>query len=300
VKRPKLKRKTNYGNVIFEKPDYDELRKEYTILDMHTHSERSHDCQIHLKDMLKKAAKFGFGLAVTDHVRAENSIRACKQKKVLVVPGIEVNSIENKELLIYFYSAKDLQEFYEKYIKPYVTIKKEDKRKIITKRLQIVIVKKKMQQILEESEKYSCLQSIPHPYTLPTRRSHIFYSRKKRRELFKDIEGIEVINASMTRHINKQAMRWAKKSGKSITGGSDGHTLAEIGSAVVATHATTVEGVLESIRKRKNLVIGHELKYSQSLRDYIASQRYKKKEGIQKILHLEKEVHEKLLKEFFK
>lgn len=262
--------------ILFQEPGLKELKKDYTFVDMHVHTNYSSDCKTPVNALLKKAAKLGIGLSITDHVRAEAAIKAAKQKKVLIIPGIEVNCYENKEVLFYFYSVKDLKDFYEKYVKNRIIIKKE-REPGLTKKFKIVIVNTKIKEMIEKADKYNCLLSLPHPYTFPTKRSHHFFARKKRRDLLKKIHAIEVFNASMPRQMNKKATKWALKENKAFTAGSDAHNINEVGEGVVASKANNVEEFLESIRKKKNLVIGKEIKLSKVLKEFIDSMKYKRK-----------------------
>lgn len=260
--------------IFFQEKGFEELKKDYNLVDMHVHSKYSHDRTMPIANILKKASKLGIGIAMTDHVRVEGAIRAAKQKKVLVIPGIEINSYENKEILLYFYSPKELSEFYEKYIKNKVMIKKNDK-KGITKRFKIVIVNSKMRDIIERANEYNCVKSIPHPYTIPPRRSHRFFSSKSKRDLMKRIDAIEILNSSMTKHMNNLALNWAIKEKKGVTGGSDARKIDEIGATVVASKADTVADILDSIRKKNNMIIGQELRFSKVIKGFLKSQKYK-------------------------
>lgn len=283
-----------HKRIVFQETGLRELKKDYTFVDMHIHSRYSHDSRTHVSAILHKAQKMSIGVAVTDHVRAEGSFEACKQNKVFVIPGIEVNCLENKEILLYFYSVNDLRDFYEKHIEKYIFIKKEGKKRI-TKIFGTVMVNKTMAEIIDQAEMYNCLKSVAHPYTFPPRRSHLFFNRRKRRNLLNKIDAIEVLNASLPTRANRQAVKWARKSHKAFTAGSDAHMLKEVGESTVAARADNVEDFLEAIRKRTNLVIGEEIKLSTVVKEFMKSQNYKSRIGIRKLEHFEEEVlHESL------
>lgn len=248
------------NKVFFQKPDFKELRKKYTLVDMHIHSKYSHDCIISVKSILNRAQKLGIGVSITDHLRAEGSFEACKQKKVLSIPGIEIASIENKEILLYFYSAKDLKDYYEKYIKNNLVTRKPSKSRIV-KMLRAVRSKMSMSDIINKADNYKCLKCVPHPYCYLNRSSNIFFARKKRASMLKKIEAVEVIDSARRKFMNEKALKWAVKRKKAFIGGSDAHTLPELGSAVVASKASTVKGFLDSIKKKKNIVVGKELRF---------------------------------------
>ena len=253
-----------YRRILFQEPGLKELRKEYTMIDMHVHSKYSHDTYTPVKSILKKAGKLGIGVVISDHIRAEGSLEACKQKRVVTIPAIEVNSKENKEILLYFYSSKDLEEFYER----------KDPKTNLTKAIRSVRVKMRMEDVVEKADKYYCLKCIPHPYTYPPRRSHRFFARRK--GILKKIGAIEAMNASMFPRMNRQALKWAEKTGKAVTGGSDAHLLREVGHVVVACKAHTGEEFLDCIRKKKNLVIGSEIKFSKVAKEFMKTVKMKK------------------------
>lgn len=262
-----------YRRILFQEQGIAELKKEYSMVDMHVHSKYSHDTNTSLKSILKKAKKQGIGVVIADHIRAEGSLEACKQKGVMTIPAIEVNSKENKEILLYFYSAKDLQEFYEKYVK-YNRPPLKEPRTGLTKAVRIIRIDMKMKDIIEKADKYYCLKSIPHPYTYPPRRSHRFFT--KRKAILKKIDAIEVMNASMFPRMNRLALQWAIKLKKSVTGGSDAHLLKEVGHVVVACKANTREEFLDCIRKKQNLVIGSEIKFSKATKEFMKTVKMKK------------------------
>ena len=102
--------------VTFETPNIKTLNKNFSLVDMHVHTEYSHDCTTKLSDILKKAKKLGVGIAITDHNEVRGCLKALKSKNPpLIIPGIEICSKEAKEVLAYFYSPSELEDFYIKY-----------------------------------------------------------------------------------------------------------------------------------------------------------------------------------------
>ncbi|KYK27335.1 hypothetical protein AYK26_03695 [Euryarchaeota archaeon SM23-78] len=271
--------------IIFQEPCMNELRKQYTFVDMHVHSKYSHDSITNVRNLLKKAGKLRIGLSITDHVRAEGALEACRQKKVLVIPGIEIASKENKEILLYFYDAKDLREYYEKYLKHKMIFHKPSKSKLV-KTLRAVRSAMKMSDIIEKANNYNCLICVPHPYTYLKRSSYLFFGRKKRADLLRRIDAVEVLNSTHRKFMNKRALKWAFKKNKAFTGGSDAHILSELGSTVVASKGDSVESFLNSVKKRNNFVIGSELKFPRAMKEVIKSMGYKRKKDWKKIYNV--------------
>jgi predicted metal-dependent phosphoesterase TrpH len=269
-----------YKRILYRTPALADLKKEYAFADMHIHTKYSHDSLTNIKHLLKKASELKIGLAITDHSRAEGAIEACKQKKVLIIPGIEVNSRENKEILLYFYSPRDLWDFYSKNIEKELTKLKHHKGSM-TKTMAAFKLGLGMDEIVELADEYNCVKSIPHPFTFPRRRSHKFFAKHKRRKVLGKIDAIEVLNASMLPRMNKLATNWAVKEDKAYTGGSDAHIIPEVGHALVACKADNAEGFLDYIRKKKNFVIGREIKFSVAAKNFRHSMNVKKHKNLE-------------------
>lgn len=281
-----IKRGIMFSNrVVFQKPDFKELKKEYALVDMHVHSEYSHDGITPINSLIKRAKKLGIGLAITDHLRAEGAIKAAKQKRVLIIPGIEISAFENREILLYFYSVNDLKDYYEKYLKNKIIVRKPEKAGLI-KTFTAVRSRMKMKEVIEKADNYNCLKSIAHPYTYLNKSSYLFFARKKRAGLLRRIEAVEVLTTSHRRFMNKMALKWALKRKKGFTAGSDAHNLSEFGSAVVASKSDRVEGFLESIKKKKNLVIGKEIRFPSVLKTMLKTLNYKRKRDWSKVIKL--------------
>lgn len=268
-----------YKRILYRTPALEDLRKDHAFVDMHIHTKYSHDSLTNIKHLLKKASELKIGLAITDHCRAEGAIEACKQKKVLVIPGIEVNSRENKEILLYFYSPRDLWDFYSKNIERQLLHLKHHKVGM-AKTVAAFKLGLGMDEIVELADEYNCVKSIPHPFTFPRRRSHRFFTKSKRRKVLEKIDAIEVLNASMLPRMNKLAINWAVKEDKAYTGGSDAHIISEVGHALVACKADDVEGFLDYIRKKKNFVMGREIKFSVATSNFRKSMKVKKHKSL--------------------
>ena len=264
-----------YKRILYRTPALKELKKEYAFIDMHVHTKYSHDSLTNIPLLLKKAAKLKIGLAITDHVRVEGAFEAAKQKKVMIIPGIEVNTRENKEILLYFYSIKDLEEYYGKYLKGEHTQRKLSSFHLVDT-VKACKISMGMDELVEKADGYACIKSIPHPYTFPRRRSHRFFDKKKRAGTMRKVNAIEVLNASMLPRMNKQATNWAVKKDKAFTGGSDAHIVKELGHALTASKAGSVEEFLDSIRKKENFVLGREIKFSIAARNYRKAMKIKR------------------------
>ncbi|MBU0666306.1 MAG: PHP domain-containing protein [Nanoarchaeota archaeon] len=236
-------------NLLFEKPDFVKLSKENALVDMHFHTQYSDDCKTKMSDVFKRAKELGVGVAITDHNAISGSLLACKKKGLFAIPGIEVTSKNDKDILLYFYSAGDLKNFYEKNI-----LKKIRKHK----KFRFNKTKLSVQEILSIAKDYNAISSLAHPFTIYPKKSFYYFNNKKRSDLINDLVAIEVLNAARKRKGNLASYGWAMSAKKSITGGSDGHRLKWLGNAVTCCKAESVEEFLESIRNKKNFVIGKE------------------------------------------
>ncbi len=269
--------------MLFHKEAIEEMKKDYSLVDMHVHSMYSHDSKSPTEWLLKRAKSLGIGLAITDHKRAEGAVEAVRLGKkmgVLVIPGIEVASRENKEILIYFYSAEELQDYYEKYLegKNYSSRKPKNK---LTKSLAAIRSHLKMNELVELADNYECLKSIPHPYTYLNRSSYMFFAKKKMRPAMKRIDAVEVLNASSRHYMNKRSKGWALRRGLSFTAGSDAHRASDIGSGLVACRADSVKGVLDAIKEKRNLIIGKEIKAKEAIQCIVYSNKTKRQKNWQ-------------------
>ncbi len=235
-------------NVVFEKPDLSNLIKRYTVVDMHTHTRASHDCNTSIKKFAGRLKSLGVGAAVTDHNEISGTLALKKRyPKIFVVPGIEATSLEDKDLLLYFNSFDDLRVFYNRHIKPNI---KKHRTNAFTNKTRLPY-----DYILDIASDYNAFRVLPHPLM---RGKGIFrrLKRKKDFSVLKHIDGIEAINSGQKLKHNIRGLTWAGLERKPVTGGSDSHIIKTIGDSVTLSTATTVEGFIESIRKKKNRVVG--------------------------------------------
>jgi predicted metal-dependent phosphoesterase TrpH len=269
-----IKKNVFSQQVVFQRQALNELKKDYRFVDMHVHTKYSHDSKTPVDWLVQRASQLSIGMAITDHKRVEGAIEASKQNKVLIIPGIEIASRENKEIIFYFYSAKDLEEYYNKYLKNknyYKTPKNRITRTIVAVRSNL-----RMHQLIELADKYSCLKTIPHPYTYLNRSSYMFFARKKLRPSMRLIDAVEVVNSTNRAYMNKKARGWAIRHNKAFTAGSDAHNLSELGNSVVACKADSVGEFLDAIKKRKNIIIGEEMGAREAIKSMWSNQKTKR------------------------
>ncbi len=241
------------NSIIFQKPKLgliETLRDDgFMPVDMHLHSEFS-DTVTKMDAIIKRAAKQEINVAVTDHNEVKG-VRVASRNKlgVMVVPGMELTCIEGAHLLFYFYTISELEEFHKKHIQP--------------NRLAnpISATKLSVNKILEISENYNCIVSAPHPFGYKGSycglgkciTKHVFDE-----SILKEVDALEVISGCMPHKLNKKAIDYTLKEKKAITGGSDSHSLFQLGRTVTCSIADNVDDFLDNILKKQNLVIGKE------------------------------------------
>jgi predicted metal-dependent phosphoesterase TrpH len=221
--------------------------KGYTPVDMHIHTRYS-DAAIRIPSLLIRAKHLGIGVAVTDHNEIKGVIEAWNQTPdTLVIPGIELSSREGPHILLYFYSARDLADFFTTHIRTNL-------RRSRNMATQLPVGK-----ILTSAEKYSCVKIAAHPFGyfgLNRGLLKCIDNKTLPADIIRDIDGIEVICGGMGRILNDKAARYAGELDFPVTGGSDSHVLSSVGSVVTGVKADTVEAFLDGILARKNIVIG--------------------------------------------
>ena len=97
----------SFHKIRFERPDLDELIKQYTVVDLHFHSKYS-DGNNAVSSIAKRALELGIGIAITDHNEIKGAVEIDRYRELLSIPGIEITSREGTHLLIYFYEVKSL------------------------------------------------------------------------------------------------------------------------------------------------------------------------------------------------
>ncbi|MBN1793009.1 PHP domain-containing protein [Candidatus Woesearchaeota archaeon] len=252
--------------VFFQDKALQDLKRDHMFIDMHTHTGYSHDSNTRVSSLLRTAKKEGIGLAVTDHLQVKGALEACKDRKVFVIPGIEIAAKENKEILLYFYSIKDLLDFHQKNIERRLTTH-EYKHARFRNTIKSLKCTTPMIELLEQADEYNCVKCIPHPFSYLLRNSHKFFSQKDGK--MKLIDAIEVVNSTMSPSRNKKAAKWGMKQKKAFTAGSDAHTAKELGKAMTATRASNIEEFLERIREKQGILLGKEMSRREAINHII-------------------------------
>lgn len=225
-----------------------ELREQgLTLVDMHTHTRYS-DGRATVKQVLAKAKKYGFGLAITDHNEIQGVLDAQHIKgDILVIPGIEVTVEEGAHILMYFYKVKDLEDFFEKHIKPY----RGDNPWMATNL--------KLKDLVTFARQYKCIIGAAHPFAVARTG---FYKCMKRKDIEKklitEFDFIEAINGINLKKYNDRAIELTQRLNKPYVAGSDAHITQELGKVLTVSHASGIGSFLDSILAKENFLIGKE------------------------------------------
>ena len=238
----------NDFRVQFDQPDLVNLKKKYTVVDMHFHSNYSDGFNT-IKAIASRAKSLDIAIAITDHNAIQGALDIDKFKDVLSIPGIEVTSREGTHVLVYFYDTSSLKKFYTTEIKPHLGDDVMSSTKL------------RMEEIIQRARKYKCVIIFPHPYSAGyTGIYNSHFNEKDRKQLFKFIDGFEAINAENLHRWNLKSSLLALNFNKAITGGSDGHTLAYMGKVVTCIKCKpTRKSILDNILKGNTIIIGKEL-----------------------------------------
>ncbi|MBW3022686.1 PHP domain-containing protein [Candidatus Woesearchaeota archaeon] len=238
--------------VNFKTPNLKALNKEgFLCVDMHCHTHHSDGAL--LKEILEKAKKNGIGLAITDHNEIEGALEALRQDEVPIIPGIEINCMDGPHILCYFYDKKELQKFYMKEIEYY---KMKIRRRKVFK---AEIIKRDTFEIVKAAKKYNCIVTLAHPYGLFHQNfEKALLKNPKVREAVENVDAIEVVTSTQRKISNRRSYALKLLFDKAMTAGSDAHTVYDVGSAVSCAKVKDAKTFLDSIKLKKNIIVGRE------------------------------------------
>ena len=236
------------NRIQFKKPNLPELISQYTVVDLHFHTLYSYGNNS-IAEIAKQAKELNIGVAITDHNEIKGAVEIDSYKDILSIPGIEITSKEGTHILVYFYDVKSLKRFYENDVKPFLgdTVMSS--------------ISLKMEEIIERARGFKTVTVFPHPYSpVFTGICNDYFPEERLDQLFKLIDGVEVINSGNLKKSNLKCALLGFNLNKAIAGGSDGHTLVYLGKVVsYARCKHNRKAFLDAIKKKKNKVIGKEI-----------------------------------------
>ncbi len=238
----------NSHKILFERPNLEELTEHYTVVDPHFHTHYS-DGFNSVEAVVKRARELNIGIAITDHNDIRGAIELNRYKSILNIPGIEVTSLEGTHVLVYFYDVNSLKAFYKTDIRPNMGHDIMSSTKL------------EMETIIERARQFESVVVFPHPYSATFTGIHNSYFPEDRLEqLFRMVDGVEVINAENLNKWNLRSALLGFNLDIGVTGGSDGHRLAQMGKAVCyASCKKNRRDFLDAIKSKQTKVVGKEI-----------------------------------------
>jgi predicted metal-dependent phosphoesterase TrpH len=182
-------------------------------IDLHCHSEASHDCKTPLQHIIERCHFTGIHVqAITDHNQiwgAQNLQELTKgDKELTIIVGEEISTSEG-EIIGLFLTER------------------------IPPRLSA-------QETIQQIRSQGGVVLVPHGFD-PFK--HFRLHPETLAQIAKDVHIIEVFNAHISSPVyNRAALRWAEQHKKLKSAGTDAHTAAHVGSAWVETPRTDIRG----------------------------------------------------------
>ncbi len=233
--------------IAFEKPDLNQLRREGAMVDLHFHSRHS-DGINKVAAIARRAEKLGIGLAITDHNAIGGALELDAYDHILSIPGIEVTSREGTHVLIYFYDTRSLRHFYLGDVAPNMG------HEIMSS------ISLSLAEIIERARAFDTVIIFPHPFCggyMGVCNHH--FPGERLQQLLQMADGVEVINAENLNRWNMRSALLGFNLGKIVTGGSDGHTLGQMGKVVTCARCGwNRRDFLDALRHGRNRVVGKE------------------------------------------
>jgi len=205
-------------------------------IDLHVHTSYSYDSNSLPKEIVDVAIERGIDcLAITDHGEIKGALEAveyAKGKSILIIPGIEIKSKEGDIL------GLNIKKVIPNGLSDIETIKK-------TKEAGGIVI-------------------IPHPF------GWLCGFRGDFKKIVDEIDGIEVLNASIFGSGNKKALAFAQKFNLPFTAGSDAHFPSFVGKAFleISGENLSIEEILEKIKNREGKIGGSEANFFEKIIDH--------------------------------
>jgi hypothetical protein len=211
--------------------------RDWIVVDLHTHTDWSHDCSIPAADLLDHAELVGLGgIAVTDHNVFGGALEAAelaRSRDLVVIPGEEVKTDGQGEVIGLF-------------------LEEEIPRGM------------SFAHTIDAIREQGGLVYLPHPFD----RLHAIPDPATLHRHLAEIDVFEVFNARLLREsFNDEALRFARKYRLLQGAGSDAHVLQGVGTGALRMRAFEgPEEFLLSLRTAEVLRRPKSLAYLQSLK----------------------------------
>ena len=237
------------NRIQFESPDLHALTSTHTAIDLHFHSHYS-DGTDSVDVIARRAKMLGIGIAITDHNTIDGAVELAGYSDLFTIPGIEITSREGTHVLVYFYRISDLKSFYTNHIQPNLGV-------TVMSSIDLGV-----ERIIRCARQYKSVVIFPHPYSAAfTGICNHSFSDDQLDRLLNMADGVEVINSENLKRWNLKSALLGFNLDRAITGGSDGHSVQQMGSVVTyADCEPTREAFLNALSRKQAKVVGTESK----------------------------------------
>ncbi len=236
------------NRILFEKPNLPKLSRQFAVVDMHFHSDHS-DGRNSVAEIAAQAEIMGIGVAITDHNEIQGALEIAAHKNVLSIPGIEVTSSEGAHILAYFSEIDNLSRFFDQDIAPHMGTDTMNSTTI------------DVETIIRCARQHGGITIFPHPFCgLYTGIANQHFGKERLEELLYHVDGVEVINSENLNKWNLKSALLGYNLNKAISGGSDGHSLYQMGKVVTyAACPKDSRSFLAALMSGQNRVMGKEI-----------------------------------------
>ena len=189
-------------------------------VDLHLHSNYSHDGQSSLEELVQRCAASGLDrIALTDHNTIEGALQLARLAPELTIVGEEAKTREGEVIGLFITSR----------LPPYL----------------------RPEEVMDLVHGMGGLTYIPHPFD----RRRANFRPERMVELADRIDIIETYNAWCEPAANHAAARFAAELGKVTASGSDAHAASELGrSWMEMDEYSSPEDFLEKLRHARHIV----------------------------------------------
>lgn len=190
------------------------------IAELHCHSIYSSDGHAPVECMLSYAKNNGLGaIAITDHNTSKGSmlaVRLSKQYDIIVIPGIEIDSDDEKGQIV----ALGTNESFSG----------------------------NMLDVIDKIHTAGGIAVAAHPF------GGMGSPAFRNKELIKKLDAVEAFNGLAFSWQNEKALKLARRLKKPVTSGSDAHTLEELGTAACKIPGSSVSSIIKAIKNGKVII----------------------------------------------
>lgn len=237
--------------VLFEKACPINFGDGIIAADMHVHTIHS-DGLVPVPELLDYLTKRNLIAAVTDHNAILGVYKSLikPEGRERIIPGIEVSAVEGPHILVYFERYTDLESYYHLYVKDHVGTCPHMATDLSTEK------------IVDDAKNAGGIVVGAHPYGYAMLVRGVMKGVSAGvtpLSVTEKLDGLEVICGGLSHGLNIRAEIYAREHNMCMTGGSDAHTLREIGRAITyANDVSSIGEFIEALLARKTDVIGCE------------------------------------------